>query len=156
MKKGETKEFDATYPTDYPSTQFAGKQAHFKVTLQEIKEEKLPAFDDNLAKTVSPEIKTLAGLREEAGKSLKLRGEERTRMDFEEKVITTAVEQSKIEYPPILVDVEISRIINEQARQLQMTGQGMDEYLRSINKTPEQLQKDLQPIAIRNINASQY
>ena len=154
MKKSETKEFDATYPADYPSTQFAGKQAHFKVTLQEVKEEKLPSLDDNLAITVSPEIKTLAGLREEAKKSLKLRGEERARMDFEEKAITTAVEQSKIEYPPILVDMEIDRIINEQARQLQMTGQGMDEYLRSINKTPEQLQEDLRPVAIRNINAS--
>lgn len=154
MKKGETKEFDLTYPADYPSTQFAGKQAHFKVTLQEIKEEKLPELNDNLAMTISPEIKDLAALREEAVKSLKLRGEERARMDFEEKVITTAVEQSKIEYPPILVDLEISRIIQDQARQLQMTGQGMDEYLRSINKTPEQLQEDLRPVAIRNINTS--
>jgi len=154
MKKGETKEFDLTYPVDYPTTQFAGKQAHFKITLQEIKEEKLPELNDNLATTISPEIKDLAALREEAVKSLKLRGEERARMDFEEKVITTAVEQSKIEYPPILVDLEISRIIQDQARQLQMTGQGMDEYLRSINKTPEQLQEDLRPVAIRNIHAS--
>jgi trigger factor len=154
MKKGETKEFDVTYPADYPSPQFAGKIAHFKVTLQEIKEEKLPELNDNLATTISPEIKDLAALREEAMKSLKLRGEERARMDFEEKVITTAVEQSKIEYPPILVDLEISRIIQDQARQLQMTGQGMDDYLRSINKTPEQLEEDLRPVAIRNINAS--
>ncbi len=154
MKKGETKEFDLTFPADYPSSQFAGKQAHFKVTLQEVKEEKLPELDDNLATVVSPEIKTLSALREEAVKSLKLRGEERARMDFEEKAINTAVEKSKIKYPPILIDLEISRIINDQARQLQMTGQGMDDYLRSINKTPEQLQEDLRPIAIRNINAS--
>jgi trigger factor len=154
MKKGEMKEFDLTFPSDYPSPQFAGKKAHFKVTLQEVKEEKLPALDDNLATLISPEIKNLESLREEAVKSLKLRGEERARMDFEEKVINTAVEQSKIEYPPILIDLEIGRIINDQARQLQMTGQGMDDYLRSINKTPEQLQEDLRPIAIRNINAS--
>jgi trigger factor len=154
MKKGETKEFDLTFPADYPSNQLAGKKAHFKVTLQEIKEEKLPDLNDNLATMVSPEIKTLAALREEATKSLILRGEERARMDLEEKVINAAVEQSKIEYPPILVDLEINRIINDQARQLQMTGQGMDEYLRSINKTPEQMHEDLRPIAIRNINAS--
>ncbi|MDD5338249.1 MAG: trigger factor [Dehalococcoidales bacterium] len=154
MKKGETKEFDITYPADFPSDQFAGKNAHFKVTLQGVKEEKLPELDDNLATTVSPEIKTLEGLREEAEKSLKLRGEERARMDFEEKVINTAVEQAKVEYPPVLVDLEVNRIITDQARQLQMSGQGIDEYLRSINKTPEQLQEDLRPISIRNINAS--
>jgi trigger factor len=154
MKKGETKEFDLTFPTDYPSSQFAGKQAHFKVTLHEVKEEKLPELNDEFAPQVSAELKTLAALREEVVKSLKLRGEERARMDFEEKVINTAVEQSKIEYPPVLIDLEINRIINDQARQLQMTGQSMENYLRSINKTPEQLQEELRPIAIRNVNAS--
>ncbi len=154
MKKGETKEFDLTYPADYPSQQYAGKQAHFKVTLHEVKEEKLPELNDDFAPQVSAELKTLTALREEVIKSLKLRGEERARMDFEEKIINTAVEQSKIEYPPILIDLEINRIINDQSRQLQVTGQSMENYLRSINKTPEQLQEDLRPIAIRNINAS--
>ena len=87
-------------------------------------------------------------------KSLKLRAEERARMDFEEKVINAAIEKAKIEYPPVLVDMEINRILNEQARQLQMSGQGMDEYLQSINKTPEQLQEDLRPVAMKNVTAS--
>ena len=127
MKKGESKEFDLTFPDDYPSTQFAGKKAHFKVTLQEIKEEKLPDLNDAFAPLVSPEYKTVQALREEVAKSLKLRAEERARMDHEEKVITTAVEQSKIEYPPVIIDLEINRILNDQARQLQMTGRGMDD-----------------------------
>ena len=73
MKKEETKEFDLTFPADYPSSQFAGKQAHFKVTLHEVKEEKLPELNDDFAAQVSPEFKTLAALREEVAKSLKLR-----------------------------------------------------------------------------------
>ena len=75
-------------------------------------------------------------------------------MDFEEKVISTAVEQAQVDYPPVLVEMEISRILNEQARQLQMTGRGMDDYLRSINKTAEQLRDDLHPVASRNVAAS--
>ena len=35
-----------------------------------------------------------------------------------------------------------------------MTGKGMDDYLKSINKTPEQLQEELRPVAVRNVNAS--
>ena len=100
------------------------------------------------------EFKTVEALREEVIKSLKLRAEERARIAFEEKVINTAVEQSQVEYPPVLIDMEINRLINEQARQLQYTGQGMDEYLRSINKTPEQLQEELRPVATRNVTAS--
>jgi trigger factor len=154
MKKDEAKEFDLTFPADYPAAQFASKQAHFKVTLHEVKEEKLPELNDAFAAQVSKDYKTLDALREEVAKSLKLRAEERARIDHEEKVITAAVEQSKIEYPPILVDIEINRIINDQARQLQLTGKGMDDYLRSINKTPAQLQEELRPVAIRNVNAS--
>ncbi|MBN1161257.1 MAG: trigger factor [Dehalococcoidales bacterium] len=154
MKKDETREFDLTFPEDYPGKQLAGKKAHFKVTLQEVKEEKLPELNDAFVTQVSKDFKDLKALREEVAKTLKLRAEERARMDHEEKVINTAVEQSKIEYPPVIIDYEINRIINDQAQQLQATGQGMDEYLRSINKTPEQLQEELRPVAVRNVNAS--
>jgi trigger factor len=154
MKKEESKEFTLTFPADYPGSQLAGKEARFKVTLHEIKEEKLQELNDNFATQVSPEFKTVQALREEVIKSLKLRGEERARMDLEEKAINSAVEKAKIEYPPVLVDVEINRILNDQARQLQLTGRGMDEYLRSVNKTAEQLQEELRPVAVKNVNAS--
>jgi trigger factor len=154
MKKGEEKEFDIKFPADYPGETVAGKEGHFKVKLHEIKEEKLPGIDDGLATQVSPEFKTLDILKEEVTKSLKLRGEERARIDFEEKLINAVVEQSKVEYPPVLIDLETNRILNEQARQLQLTGQGMDQYLKSINKTAEQLHEELRPVATKNVAAA--
>jgi trigger factor len=154
MKKGEAKEFDIKFPDDYPSKQIAGKSAHFKVNLHEIKEEKLPELNDDFAKLISTEFKTLEDVRKEAEKSLKLRAEENARMNHEEKVINTAVEQSKIEYPPVVIDLEIERILKDQDRQMQMAGQNIDDCLKSINKTAEQLVEDLRPIAKRNVAAS--
>jgi trigger factor len=154
MKKGDEKEFNITFPADYPNKTVAGKEGHFKVKLHEIKEEKLPGLNDELAGQVSPDLKTLDALKAEVAKSLKLRAEERARMDFEEKLINAVVEQSKVEYPPVLIDLEINRILNEQARQLQLTGQGMDQYLKSINKTAEQLHEELRPVAMKNVTAA--
>jgi len=154
MKKDEEKEFKTTFPADYPNENAAGKEGHFKVKLHEIKEEKLPELDDAFAGQVSPEFKTLERLREEVTKSLQVRGEERVRVDFEEKLINSVIEQAKVEYPPILVNLEINRIMNEQARQLQMSGQNMDQYLQAINKTAEQLQEELRPVATKNVTAS--
>lgn len=154
MKKGEEKEFDIALPADYPVKAVAGKEGHFKVRLIDIKEEKLPELNNELAAQVSQDFKTLDALKEEVKKSLTLRAEERTRMDFEEKLINAVVEQAQIEYPPILIDLEIERILNEQARQLQLTGQGMDQYLKSINKTSEQLHEELRPVAVKNVTAS--
>jgi trigger factor len=154
LKKEEEKEFKISFPADYPNHNAAGKEGLFKVRLHEIKEEKLPELNDEFAGQVSSELKTLADLREEVTKSLRLRGEERARMDFEEKVINSVVEQAKVDYPPVLVNLETERLINEQARQLQLTGQGMDQYLQSINKTTEQLQEEIRPVATRNVTAS--
>ena len=154
MKKSEEKEFDIALPADYPVKAVAGKEGHFKVRLIDIKEEKLPELNNELAAQVSQDFKTLDALKEEVKKSLTLRAEERTRMDFEEKLINAVVEQAQIEYPPILIDLEIERILNEQARQLQLTGQGMDQYLKSINKTSEQLHEELRPVAVKNVTAS--
>jgi trigger factor len=154
MKKEEEREFALTFPADYPGKAVAGKEAQFKVRLHEIKEEKLPELNEDFASQVAVEYKTVGALRDEVAKNLKLRAEDRARMDFEEKVINAAIEKAKIEFPPVLVDMEINRILNEQARQLQMTGRGMDEYLKSINKTPQQLGEELRPVAIKNVTAS--
>ena len=75
-------------------------------------------------------------------------------MDFEEKLINAVVEQAQIEYPPVVVEMEINRILNEQNRRLQMSGGGMEDYLKSINKTEEQLREELRPVSIKNVNAS--
>jgi len=132
----------------------AGKEASFKVKLSEIKEEKLPELDDQFAGQVSPDFNTVELLREETSRRLQQSAEERNRMDFEELVINTVVEQAQVDYPPILVEMEINRILNEQNRQLQMTGRGMDDYLQSINKTAEQLREELRPVASKNVAAS--
>ena len=154
MKKGEEKQFKLPLPDDYQKPELAGKEVDFKVKVDEIKQENLPPLDDALAGQVSKEFKTVADLRQEVVRNLKLQAEERSRMEFEEKVITTVMEQATVEYPPVLVEMEINRIINEQARQVQMSGRNMDDYLRSIGKTLEQMREDLRPVANKNIVAS--
>ncbi len=154
LKKDEEKEFTLNFPADYPNNEVAGKEGVFKVKLTEIKEEKLPEMNDKLAAQISPEFNTVKLLREETKKRLKENTEEQSRMDFEEKVINAAIEQSQTEYPPVVIELEIDRIINEQHRRLQLSGQGMDDYLQSIGKTGEQLREELRPVSIKNVDAS--
>ena len=45
---------------------------------------------------------------------MKLRAEEKARMDFEEQVINAVVEQSQVEFPPVLVEMEINRLLNDR------------------------------------------
>ena len=154
IKKGEEKEFKLKLPDSYAKSELAGKEASFKVKVEEIKKEKLPELDDEFAKLISPDFTTLALLREGVAKDLKLRAEERVRLDFEDKLVNAVVEQAKVEFPPVLVEMEINRLLNEWARQLQMSGRGLEEYLRSIKKTEEEMRAELRPAATRNVTGS--
>jgi len=154
MKKGEDKEFKLQISSDYPQSELAGKEPWFKVTVTEIKEEKLPELNDELAKQINPEFETVAILREKVSTELKQQAEEKAKIDFEEKVIQGVVDLTQVEFPPILVEMETDRLINEQARRLQMSGHGLEEYLNSVNKTEEELREELKPRANKRITDS--
>ena len=50
---GEKREFDVTYPEDYPQKSLAGRIFRYAVTVESIKRKVLPALDDEMAKSVS-------------------------------------------------------------------------------------------------------
>jgi trigger factor len=154
MSKGEEKEFKLKLPDDYVTTEIAGKEVNFKVKVLEVKEEKLPALDDAFAQQIASEYKNLEMLRAKVAESLKLSAEEQTRVNFEQQLIKAAVEKATANFPPVLVEMEINRLLNEQARQLQLSGISMEVYLQNIKKTEAQLREELRPAATRNIIGS--
>ncbi len=151
MKKGEEKEFKLTLPEENIEDKFAGKEAVFKVKVNEIKREVLPELNDAFASEVDVQFKTVGELREKAMSDLKQRAEERVKADFEEKVVDTIVEDSQLEYPPILVHSEIHRIIDQRFQGRQ---EEVEQYLMSINKTEEDLHEELEPVAEKTVSRS--
>ena len=154
LNKNEEKEFKLTFPSDYSKSELADKEASFKVVVTEIKQENLPEVTDAFAEEVDPDLKTVDSLRERISTDLNSRAEEKAKRDFEEKVIEAVVDVSEVEFPPILVEVEIDRTLNRQSQLLQQTGQGLEQYLQSIGKTEEELHEDLRPAAEKRVAQS--
>jgi len=150
MKKDEEKEFKLKLPADYPRSEVAGKEPQFKVRVDEIKQEILPELNDDFAKQVNPEVKDLAELREKILADLKARAEERARIEFEEKVIDAVVAQAQVEFPPVLIEKEVQHLIDQRFR----GEQELETYLKSINKTEEQLHEELHPVATQRVTRS--
>ena len=139
MKPEEEKEFTLSFPADDPRTEYAGKEGKFKIRLNEIKEEKLPELNDEFAKLINAELPTMDALRERMTTNMKLRAEDDAKKAYEEKVIDAAVEQSQIEFPEVLVDSEIHRMMDQQFQ----TRERLEAYLKTTNKTEEQLHEEL-------------
>ena len=149
MERDGDKEFRLQFPPDYPKGELAGKEAWFKVRVSEIKQERLPELNDGFAKEVDPDIGTLDSLRKRIHGNLQLRAEEKARADFEEQVVEAVAGVSQVEFPPVLVEVEIDRLLNQRLQRWQAAGGGLEEYFRSINKTEKELREELRPLATK-------
>ena len=69
--------------------------------------------------------------------------------------IRDRIDDAKLEFPPVLVEAEITQLIEEQARRWQMSGgKGMEDYLRIINKTEEEIREELRPVATKRVTQS--
>ena len=147
-KKGETKEVEVTLPDDAESS-LAGKQATVHFSLKEVKEERLPEPDDEFAKEVGEGFDSIDAL---VGR---LRGDIRERLEsqvegaYQEAVLGALAENAKsIEFPQVLVDREIDRFLQDQARN---TGMELDRYLELIKKSTEEVREDLAPSATERV-----
>jgi trigger factor len=151
MKGGEEKEFKLNLPENYSPAELAGKEASFKVKISEVKQLRLPELNDEFAKAVNPEFKSLDGLKERVSQNLKLMAEDRARMEFEDRLLDAAVDLSQVDFPPVLVETEIDRTLEQQARQLQASNMAMEEYLSRIGKKEEELREELRPAATKRV-----
>jgi trigger factor len=149
MGRGEEKSFVLSYPSDYEMKELARKEHAFKVTVKEIKEKKLPEIDDEFAKMLGKD--DLASLRQQIQSNLKARAEDRSRTELEQTAIDKLIDISKIEYPPVLEEREIDRLLNEEARHFAEGVNGLENYLRTLNKTLEEHRQELRPMASKRV-----
>lgn len=149
MKAGDEKEFKLKFPEEYFEKSLAGKPAEFKVKIKEVNEVKLPELTDDFAKTVSGgKYDKVADMKSGIAENLK---EEETAKQEQRLEIALLEEAVKVcefeELPEVLVHEEIHRMIHELEDSIAMKGLNFDDYLKSIGKTVEELEKGMEPQA---------
>jgi trigger factor len=142
MQPGEERSFDLTYPES--AKRWPGKTAHFQVMLHGVKGKRLPALDDDLAQ-MAGEYQTLEELRE-ATRS-RLRTEREREQDYRGKVLDALVDQSSIEYAPVMLEREMDDMLEDRERVFQRSGFPLSDFLRMSKKSREQYREELRPQA---------
>lgn len=128
VKSGEEKNVEVTFPEEYHAAELAGKDAVFKVKVHEIKGKELPDLDDEFAKDVDDEIETLDELKEKTKTSLQEAKDHQAEHHVRDTVVEKATENAEIDLPPIMVENEIKRMLQEFEQNLQMQGMNLDLY----------------------------
>ncbi|MBD7913005.1 MULTISPECIES: trigger factor [Clostridium] len=149
---GEKREVKVTFPENYGKEDLNGKEAVFEVTIKEIKVKELPALDDEFAKEVS-EFDTLAEVKEDIKKKLEEQSAETADREFENAIITAAVEVSKIDLPQVMVEKEIDVMVGDLENRLKYQGLTLDQYMEFTGNTNEKMRDYMRENADRKVRA---
>ncbi|OGP82144.1 MAG: trigger factor [Deltaproteobacteria bacterium RBG_13_65_10] len=149
MAKGDTREIDVTFPPEYRHEGLAGKRAHFRVGLKEIKCKVTPAMDDDFARDVG-EFKTLEALRARVREDLCAELEQEARRDVREQARRCLAAQNPVDAPPALVENEFRSMVEGTRRRLAAQGVSME----NLGLTAEALEKEWRPRAEESVKAS--
>ena len=152
MKIDEDKEIKVTFPKEYFSKDLAGKEATFKVKLHEIKKKELPELDDEFAKDVS-EFDTLDELKKSIKEKLEKSNEQRAKYETEEAAIKAVCENAKLDIPSGMIDLEVDNMLKDFEQRLSYQGLNVEQYLKMIGRTEEEMRKEYEPQAIEAIKS---
>ncbi len=150
--KGETVVFDLAVPEAVSDEEVAGKKCHFTVAIHETKEEILPELDDQFLKQIG-DYDSADALRQRIRESITREEQERLNARYHEQILDMLVERATIEYPPVMVDSEVDRLLHDQAGHIER-GQGLEAYLAALGKTEQEVRDDLRPVADMRLKRS--
>ncbi len=154
MKYEEEKDVVVTFPEEYQSTELAGKEATFKVTLHEIQEQGEVEINDELAKKLlqgeeNPTVETLTERVKQQIESAaisKLYNEE-----LKPQLIEALVEKFDFALPNNIVAQEVDAKVNAKAQEM------TEEELNSFKDAPEKvdaLRDEVKPDAEASVKAT--
>jgi trigger factor len=137
LKADAEKTFKITFPKDYGVATLQSREVSFTVTVKKVNEVVEPKLDDKFSAKVGP-FKTLAELKADIKKQLKVEREREAQMQFENELVTAVTAKSTVEIPKVLVDEQLDAMENDERQNLAYRGQTWQEHLEAEGVNEEQ------------------
>jgi trigger factor len=146
MNLNEERDITVTFPVEYQAEHLAGKEAVFKVKVNEIKTKVLPELSEEIIEELKIEhVKTIDEYNNYLEAELKSQKEQQADTHFVTEVINTACANASVEIPETMIQQEIDQKVSEveqQAKQynipldlfMQYNGTTLDEYKVQLRK----------------------
>ncbi|MCI8708178.1 MAG: trigger factor [Dorea sp.] len=143
-------EVKVTFPEDYHAENLKGKDAVFKCMVHEIKVKELPEIDDEFAAEVS-EFDTLEEYKADVEAKLKESKEADAKRQKEDQAVEQAVKNASFEIPEPMIDTNVRQMVDEFAQRIGAQGLTMEQYAQFTGMTPEKIEEEMRPQAVKRI-----
>ena len=150
LKVGEEKDVKVTFPEGYHAKDLAEKPAVFHCKINSIKHKVLPELNDELVQKVSA-FKTVEEFKNSVRTNLEAMAERDAVLKQREEIVQSAVDNMKVDLPPVMIDDRIQMMIDEFEATLKMQGINLEVYLAGSGRTIDDLREDYREDAEKNL-----
>lgn len=152
LKSEEEKDINVTFPEDYPSDELKGKEVVFKVKVHEIKHRVLPEINEELFDDLGIEgVNSKEELESFVKDDLTKKKESSANNKFVDEILAEIAKNTEVELDEELVHEEIHAMLHNIEDRFRMQGLSLEQYLQFTKKTLEDMEKDLEPEAKKNL-----
>lgn len=149
---GDEVEINVSFPENYHVDTLAGQPVIFKVKIHEIKRDVIPELTEEIIQKLEiSDVATVEALHQHL--ETKISSQKTTAADNERRTaaIAEAVNQSKVEIPQEMIDLQVERMVENFENQLQMQGMKLDQYLQMTGMELSKLKEQMVPDALKQI-----
>ena len=154
MVKDEEKEFKATLSDKFVKKEYADKEILFKIKVHEIRKESLPEIDDEMAKQINKNFKTLEELKNQIQTNLQEGYDKRSEQELSEQIFQNLLKQTDMEVPKALIEYELDLIVNEAKNMFKAYNTTLEQIGQSEEMIREKYKQSAEDKAKRHIMLS--
>ncbi len=150
LKKGDSTDVDVTFPEEYFVKELAGKQAIFKVNVQDVKRKELPELTDEYV-AANSDCKTVEELRASYKERMQKAAENNAQIAYEKALIDLAVANAEFEVPEIMIEDRVTQMIDEIRMSLEARKLTLEQYMQYSGIDMKQLRERQHDAAVENV-----
>lgn len=150
LKKGDSTDVDVTFLEEYFVKELAGKQAIFKVNVQDVKRKELPELTDEYV-AANSDCKTVEELRASYKERMQKAAENNAQIAYEKALIDLAVANAEFEVPEIMIEDRVTQMIDEMRMSLEARKLTLEQYMQYSGIDMKQLRERQHDAAVENV-----
>ena len=151
MKVNEEKDIFVKFPDNY-TEELKGKDAVFKVKVNDIKEKVERKFDKELFEDLAIDgIDSKEKLEKYVEQEILTRKEMDNENKYVDELLETVSKNVDVDIPEEMVEEEINRMISRYDEQLKMQGMSIDMYYQFTNQTEKDLRNQMEKEAYNHV-----
>lgn len=150
LSKGDSTDVEVTFPEDYFVKDLAGKEAIFKVNIQDVKRKELPELNNEYVASKT-DFKTVEELRANYKERMQKAAEANAKAEYEHELIDLAVANAKFSVPEIMIEDKISQMVEEMKMSLESRKMSLDMYMQYTGLDMAKIRENQRPVAEENV-----